>query len=1315
MRLSAAGAYSPRAMRVLYYEPSLTLRQTIADCQRVALHTPMSHIAPSALLCDPLTGALTRHSFDALLSQSMEQAATQHASLTLLVIDIDHFKSINDSFGHIRGDMVLIEVIQRLRETLRAGDLLFRFGGDEFVVLLPAPSRAHALQVAERLLVAAQRTPFSGTPPLSLTLSIGAATFPEDADTPEALLIAADRRVYHAKRTGRGRVSSVDAPTRLAPASAPPRLIERDEALTVARDLLSTNDAALRSLCLRAAPGTGRTRYLAELSRAAASLGYATLSISGGPALRARRYGALVTSATDWPTPPPSEGTEPFVSALVQAARSRGTSRLLITIDDPSGIDTPSLDFLRELAGSPALSHVLLAYVDGPVWASRLARDSLPQLTASLAPLTPQGIMVWLRQVLRWEPPASLVSWVASYSDGFPSRIRRAVDELIRTGALATDSEGWIWDLSLALGIAPYAANAAPLLSLLDSAPLLVGRDTEIGELRDLLLSRRLVTIVGQGGVGKTRLALQAAAECYSDFRDGAHFVALAGVEHTAHITGAMMSALQLPPVMSAEPHTRLVAHLSGREMLLVLDNFEHLADGASMLTELLRAAPDLRILVTSRERLGLPEEGVLLLDGLALPTDGHSATAAVQLFHQRARQVDPVFAPTEEDTRSIGRICALLNGLPLGIELAASFCQTYSSSAILAELERSLGFLTDTRDGRLERHRSLTAVLDSFWEILSHHERRALQALAVFRGGFTREAARAIAGASSFFLDGLTAKTVLRRSSGGRFTIHELLRQYAAEKLHARPLAEARAHDRHSAYFLQRLIENYARPASSADLQLDLDNIRAAWEWTVANRRLEGVATSLHALCMLLVDLGLVREGLATNESTHARLERACVAEGRQNLLAHLEVKRGLFVYYMARYAEAIAAAQRAEEMLDGLDEPLIRARAHYLIGACHLILGEHGQAQTRLEQALVGADGDERLAVEILYIMTHLANLAGDSARADAYGASALQRAQAAGDRRSEHQVLLFLGIGHMFQERYDQARSYLESIIAQTSSARQAVGDILALANLAQVSWELQEYRRAATEVERSIGLARAVDMPYLEGIGLRVRGLVALSTGRVAQAEAAFAEALAIFRASNAERDVARILAEQALLASWRGAHDVARAAAEEALAIARTQRFAPIVAHALLHYGHALLGLGEYAAAAAAYRDGREQFEALGRRNRAAEALAGMVEVALAHGRREDSLTYGRMLGTHLEAGRAALGGMYDPARVCMAAAEALRDDDPGRARAAEALAACALAWAATDLAPDRTQEHLARIPSRGPTQPGSAAPASPDT
>ncbi len=1259
--------------------------------------------AAKPTLCDPLTGALTRHRLEELLSRTLDDAAAQGVPTALLMIDIDHFKSVNDSFGHARGDTVLIEVVRRLNVALRDGDLLFRFGGDEFVLLLPLANLPRAQSIGSRLLDVVRREPFPGVPPLNLTLSIGVAAFPQDAATPAALFAAADRRVYQAKQAGRGRVAASDAPIRAAPEVAPERLIERDEALATLRDFLDTSGSGSRLLCLHTPPDTGRTRLLAELECAATTRGYATLAVRGGQALRARSYGALIEATQGWPLPPLIEGVGPFAAELARALAARRADRLLITIDDPQGMDDGSIDALRELAIAPALPPVLVAYVHGPAWMHRPPLDTAPHLLVALRPLSAQGLGIWLRQALRWEPPADLVAWVAAYSEGLPGRIRSAIDALIAHGALIERDGSWTWDARLATAVAPWFADAPAILRLVAGAPLLVGRDNEVALLRSLIADERLITVVGQGGVGKTRLALQAAAECEGAFRDGAHFVPLAGVAMVAHIPAAIAVALQLSPARSAEPQAQLMAYLRARNLLLVLDNVEHLLDGAQLLSELLDSAPGLRLLVTSRERLALPDERVVVLDGLALPAStAPAASAAAQLFLQQARQIVPAFVPSDDELRAIDQICHLLQGLPLGIELAASWIQSYSCQAILAELERGLAFLTSHRADLPARHRSITAVLDSFWEQLSVHERRSAQALAVFRGGFTREAARQVAGASPFLLDGLVAKTFLHRSAQGRFTIHELLRQYAGEQLRAHQSSRTRVYDRHSAYYLGLLAEAYPKPddaAGSLDtLRGDLDNIRAAWGWVVAHMRDGLMAAALNGLADLMINNGLLQEGLEAIESALSRLMATGECGGR-TLLAHLEATRSLLLYRLGRLQEGRVAGRQAEALLAGLSAPHVAARAHLSLGMVQYLLWDLEDSRGHLEQALALAAGDERLVVRVLNQLSEQAYGAGDRPASAAHAAEAIRRARAAGYAQDELRGLIMLGTWQLDWERHAEAEATFEQVRTHPATPRWVLIESNAIGYLAQVWWEVLEYTQAATAIERAVRLARRSGMRHLEGLGLAVAGRVALVSGNLARAEELFTSAMTIFQDLKTWRALGRVQSEFALVAHRRGEDDVALARCDAALLIARQHQLAVPAGHALIHRGHALLALGEPRAAAEAYRQGREQMLSIGRHNRAAEALAGLALAELALGRRDVAQQHGSALLTHLGGGWPALGGMFDPAWVCLAAYDVLCADDPQAAAAALAHGRAVLERISAQFTPERAEICVANIPS----------------
>jgi predicted ATPase len=374
-----------------------------------------------------------------------------------------------------------------------------------------------------------------------------------------------------------------------------------------------------------------------------------------------------------------------------------------------------------------------------------------------------------------------------------------------------------------------------------------VGRADELASIERMLDESdcRLLTLVGPGGVGKTRLALEAAARRIDRYQHGVHFVPLVGVPAPDLLAPAVAESLQfqVDSAHSALPaRDQLVDYLRERTTLLVLDNFEHLLDARDLLTQVIEQAPQVEMLTTSRERLQVQSEWVLQLEGLEVGNgNGHAReSAAVRLFVDRARQVDTGYTLSDEESPHVERVCRLVNGMPLGIELAAAWASTLPCSEIADEIERNLGFLETTMQDVPQRHRSLRAAFDQSWRLLLDEERRVFSRLAVFRGSFARDAAAAVAEAGLTELHGLVSKSLVRRAELGRFELHELLRQYAAERLAAEQAELAEARERHARFYLgmiaaraEALLGERMMEARD-ELRVEVDNLRAAAEWAI-------------------------------------------------------------------------------------------------------------------------------------------------------------------------------------------------------------------------------------------------------------------------------------------------------------------------------------------------------------------------------------------------------------------------------------------------------------------------------------------------
>jgi len=380
-----------------------------------------------------------------------------------------------------------------------------------------------------------------------------------------------------------------------------------------------------------------------------------------------------------------------------------------------------------------------------------------------------------------------------------------------------------------------------------------VGRNDELARIAALFADPncRLLTLLGPGGIGKTRLALQFAADQRS-FTDGVYFVHLTPVSSLDLVPSAIASALQITLFDSIDLRPQLLNYLRGKHLLLVMDNFEHLLDGVDLLIDLLQAAPQVKFLVTSRERLNLQEEWVLALDGLSFPENKTDipleSYSAVQLFAQRARQVQANFS-LDENSDAVRKICQKVEGMPLGLELAATWLRAMSPQQIAAHMEANLGFLTTPLRNVAERHRSLYRVFEQSWKLLSTDEQNVLMRLSVFRGGFDLEAAEQIARASLETLAGLADKSLIRLNREGRYDLHELLRQFAEGQLQAAGAAET-TQTTHSEYYLRFMaqresdVKGRRQQAGLHEIRIDLENIRAGLFWAVQREQYDLITT---------------------------------------------------------------------------------------------------------------------------------------------------------------------------------------------------------------------------------------------------------------------------------------------------------------------------------------------------------------------------------------------------------------------------------------------------------------------------------------
>ncbi|MCB0209080.1 MAG: tetratricopeptide repeat protein, partial [Anaerolineae bacterium] len=415
----------------------------------------------------------------------------------------------------------------------------------------------------------------------------------------------------------------------------------------------------------------------------------------------------------------------------------------------------------------------------------------------------------------------------------------------------------------------------------------LVGRTIELQRLEGFLTNPdcRLLTLVGPGGIGKTRLAIEAAGHYQSSLLHGVCFVSIPALVTEEVLVSSLAGSLKLALDGMVDPREQLLKALQEREILLLLDSFEHAlapqpalrseeangghtsqnstghengaADVRNLLSTILAFAPQVKLLVTSRERLNLEEEWFFQVDGLPVPDDAIQPAqvttySAVQLFLQNASRVQSGFAPTETDVLAIGRICRLVEGLPLGINLATAWIKVLPCAQIATEIESNLTFLQSPTHTVTHRHHSIEAVFDHSWQRLTNDEQQVLSRLSVFQGGFTIDAAQQVTDTTVLLLAGLVDKSWLTLNPEGRYDAHELLRRYAALKLGITDAgsldkanmteAEIDIRTRHAAYYAaflssrQTRIINENQFEAMAEIEVEFDNVRAAWQWMLTH-----------------------------------------------------------------------------------------------------------------------------------------------------------------------------------------------------------------------------------------------------------------------------------------------------------------------------------------------------------------------------------------------------------------------------------------------------------------------------------------------
>ncbi|WP_420629547.1 AfsR/SARP family transcriptional regulator [Candidatus Leptofilum sp.] len=643
-------------------------------------------------------------------------------------------------------------------------------------------------------------------------------------------------------------------------------------------------------------------------------------------------------------------------------------------------------------------------------------------------------------------------------------------------------------------------ATAERPFQLPPQAQQLVGRGEEQAQLSAQLANpdQRLHTIVGPGGIGKTSLALalgwQAATAHLGPFLHGVYFVPLADValvdstEFNPLVT-AVAEAIGFTFAGSRDPQAQLMGYLKNKKMLLLLDNLEHLmAAGRQLILQLYQQSPEVNILVTSRERLNLVGEWALPLAGL--PTDSADATSpAMTLFVQRAQQVEARFSLTDVGDcpeTAVARICQLLEGLPLAIELAAAWVRLLSCPEILDELHQNLDSLGSSNVAQPARHHSLRAVFDYSWQLLTYDEQQTLARLSVFQGGFDRKAAAEVAQAKLPQLSALLDKSFLRRRVGengraaaSRYEMLMVVRQFAAEHLPGGEALKA-LQGRYGRYYLDLVAAQEAdlqggnQQQALAIINQEMDNVRQAWRLAVSQGDVAAVDRATAVLSLFLYMRSWFREGLALFTQAVTEL----VAQAPRAVLGKLKARQGWFAF----------------------------------------LLGDRGRAERLLQESIdtLRVDGEP---AALSYALNYLAVVQYVQDNYET-GWASCQEALAIGE---QHGLTYSQAISNnilsqiaFLQKRYEVALTHSQTSLRleQTLGNRWSMG--FSLVNLGRVAYALGDFATAQTRYEESLAIRQSMEDARGQGLCYLYLGDTAVASQNLPEAEAHYQKSVAIFR-------------------------------------------------------------------------------------------------------------------------------------------------------------------------------------------------------
>ena len=658
-----------------------------------------------------------------------------------------------------------------------------------------------------------------------------------------------------------------------------------------------------------------------------------------------------------------------------------------------------------------------------------------------------------------------------------------------------------------------------------------IGRKRELKRLSELLAKDdcRLVSLVGLGGVGKTRLALELATSQLERFKDAVYFVPLAGVTSTDLIASNIATAIGLNLTAKHDPKEQLSNFLSTRELLLLIDNFEHLLEGAVLLEELLEAAPKLKLIVTTRVALELRSEWLSDLSGLAYPPSDSKEVLdsfdAVRLFNNRAERFSASFTAEGKTLEAVAELSRKVEGLPLALELAATWTRSLSVAQLNERLDTSFEILSSQQRDLPERHRSLRNVFHYSWQRLSEREQAALAKLSIFQGGFSLDAAQNVAEANLAILLSLINHSLIKRSESDRYDMHPLVKEFAFTEgiagitnLNQRDL-EFELRESHANYYLN-LVDtlnakrNTDEQAKAIQIFVQaFNNISAAWLFAAQHNLKSLIDPNYDYLYNLLSVSNNFYQGTSLFEKAINDLQNGALASDGE-LIAKLSSRQAFFFLKTGDFTRSRKALEISLELTKTLTEKI---RTLHNLANLAYTQGDHEDATENLEAAYVihkKHNPSPELFISTLFNLSVMAWTKGDYQKAKDYNEETLPIIKKLNDKRGYARYYDELGKFANLEKDYKKAKYYREKGLG----LREELGDkeqvAATLGNLAEVYGKLEDYEAQLKCHQRALEIFKSVKNQLHIALETYKIGECILRSGNAEGAKQNFQEALAL---------------------------------------------------------------------------------------------------------------------------------------------------------------------------------------------------------